>query len=409
MAFSRWNIYGSNMRSFVFAGMLVPAACASQAPASPPTTAFTGALTSPAAPPSTSVDLYAPLIGSWSVEVTDYGDDGRVYHGTGEWHFSRVLDGRAVQDVWISPPRGDRGPSYTPGPLDRYGTSIRTPLAGGEAWSVVWLNPVHNVEVHLVGRRIGDHIVQEGDQPEGTRLRWTFDELRETGFHWIGERSDDGGRTWRTQQVMVGQRMTAPYRPPVPTASAIAAASRERPAPPDSQGTAMPLEATSMIRALQARGPHASLREGAAVFDWLEGSWDLDCDLFTPEGQRTHLSGEWDFGWIVDGRMMQDALYFFPPGKPELRHGGTSLRMYDREDRQWNVVWFSPGGNFFVALKGGKIDDRIVLHGADTDGNLIRWSFNDIRADAFHWLGEKSPDHGKTWRLEQDMRVRRRR
>jgi hypothetical protein len=379
----------------MFAGALVLPGCAAPSSAALPTTAFAGALVSPAAPAPTGDDLYARLIGSWSVNVTDYGDDGTVHRDTGEWHFSRILDGRGVQDVWISPPRSARGTPHVPGPFDRFGTSIRTPLAGGTEWKVIWLNPVRNVEVQLVGRRVGDHIVQEGDQPDGARLRWTFDELGDNTFHWLGERSRDGGKTWARIQDMAGTRMASSAAPAPP---AIAG-------PPASPA---PSDATAMIRALHAGGPHPTVADGAAAFDWLQGSWDLECDLFL-DGEHRHSAGEWHFGWIVDGRMMQDALYFYPPGKPEQRTGGTSIRMYDPDGKQWTVMWLTPRGKTIVSLVGGKVGDRIVLRGGDSDGTMIRWSFNDIRADAFHWLGEKSRDGGATWAVEQDMRVRRRR
>src|SRR5262245_58249614 len=105
MASWRASAYRSIMRILAFTSTFVVASCTSH-PASPPTSAFTTALTSRTASPQ-AVDLYAPLIGSWSVNVTDYAEDGRASRGTGEWHFSRVLDGRGVQDVWISPPRRD--------------------------------------------------------------------------------------------------------------------------------------------------------------------------------------------------------------------------------------------------------------------------------------------------------------
>ena len=199
----------------MLAGALVLPGCtppphAASPTTAPPTAAFAGALVSPSTPAPTGDDLYARLIGSWSVDVTDYGDDGSVHRDTGEWHFSRILDGLGVQDVWISPPRAARTASYAPGPFDRFGTSIRTPLAGSTTWKVIWLNPVRNVEVQLIGRRVGDHIVQEGDQPGGDRLRWTFDALDDHTFHWIGERSRDGGKTWRRIQDMAGRRITAP-------------------------------------------------------------------------------------------------------------------------------------------------------------------------------------------------------
>lgn len=49
-----------------------------------------------------------------SGEVFDYDVDGSVRTGTGEWSFSWVLEGRAVQDVWISPQRALRCNSREP-------------------------------------------------------------------------------------------------------------------------------------------------------------------------------------------------------------------------------------------------------------------------------------------------------
>jgi len=339
---------------------------------------FAAALVSPDGAAPAATDIYGPLIGSWSVAVTDTLDDGGTRSDIGEWHFSRVLDGRAVQDVWVSPPRSARHRARVPGAFDRFGSSIRVPLPGGREWKVIWLNPERNVEVQLIGRCIGDLIVQEGEQPDSTRLRWTFSNVSNTGFHWLGETSLDHGRTWRTQQQMVGTRLPA-----------------------------FAADHDDMIRSLKADGPHSSIADGASTFEWLHGAWELDCDIVTRDGQRTRWKGDWHFGWIVGGRMVQDALYFYPPGQPDKRAGGTSLRLYDTQRKEWNVVWFSPGGNFFVALKGGRVGERVVLHGDDADGARIRWTFDDIRAGSFHWLGEKSDDGGRTWWVEQEMHARR--
>ena len=59
-------------------------------------------------------------------------------------------------------------------------------------------------------------------------------------------------------------------------------------------------------------------------------------------------------------------------------------------------------------LKGGAVGDRVVFEGVDGDGSPFRWSFNDIHRDSFLWRGEISADGGKTWRLEQEMRLKRR-
>jgi hypothetical protein len=165
---------------------------------------------------------------------------------------------------------------------------------------------------------------------------------------------------------------------------------------------------TEMIRALQAGAPHDSLREAAGVFGRLVGTWDLTCDRYFADGTHTKSSGVWYFGWIVDGRMMQDVIYFFPEGRPDQRVGGTTLRLYDSQAKQWRVTFFAPSRNAIVSLAGGIVGDRIILLGTDVDGATLRWSFNDIKPDSFHWLGEISTDGGKHWKVEQEMRLTRR-
>jgi hypothetical protein len=73
---------------------------------------------------------------------------------------------------------------------------------------------------------------------------------------------------------------------------------------------------TELIQALAAEGPHASLGDAAAVFDRFVGTWDLTCDRYAADGTLTKSAGVWHFGWIVDGRMMQDVIFFFPRGNP---------------------------------------------------------------------------------------------
>src|SRR6185503_20969083 len=84
MAPTSAGAYRSTMRRFMLAGALVLPGCtppphAASPTTAPPTAAFAGALVSPSTPAPTGDDLYARLIGSWSVDVTDYGDDGSVH------------------------------------------------------------------------------------------------------------------------------------------------------------------------------------------------------------------------------------------------------------------------------------------------------------------------------------------
>ncbi len=143
--------------------------------------------------------------------------------------------------------------------------------------------------------------------------------------------------------------------------------------------------------------------------DRLVGTWDCDYSFHGEDGSVRRATGELKFGWILDGRALQDIWISYPnDGKGE-RRIGTSVRFFDPNARTWRVVFIAPEYGLLMTVEGGAEGDRIVLRGADSDGSSVRWSFNDMRADSFVWLGEISGDAGKSWRLEEEHRMRRRR
>jgi hypothetical protein len=50
-----------------------------------------------------------------------------------------------------------------------------------------------------------------------------------------------------------------------------------------------------------------------------------------------------------------------------------------------------------------------VLETPDLGRKQTRWSFNDIRPDSFVWRDEASNDDGKTWKLQAEYQMKRRR
>jgi uncharacterized protein len=163
-----------------------------------------------------------------------------------------------------------------------------------------------------------------------------------------------------------------------------------------------------MIEALLAETPHQALGDAAAAFARFAGTWDLTCKRWMADGKEVDSRGVWHFSWIIDGWMMQDVIYFYSDGNPRERTGGTTLRMYDAEHKEWRVSFYAPARNAIISLAGGQVGDRIVLYGIDTDGSRLRWSFNDLTRESFRWIGEISSDGGLTWRMEQEMLLRRR-
>ena len=151
-------------------------------------------------------DLYGFLIGSWELDVVAYPDDGNVTHSTGEAHVAWVLDGRAIQDVFINPQRSDRTPD-SPKFGNWYGTTFRYFDPTIRAWRVFWFNPDDGVRAELIGRRRGNEIVQEGHFPDGTPIRWTFSEITPDSCRWRGERLEPDGKTWRLQVEFRARRV----------------------------------------------------------------------------------------------------------------------------------------------------------------------------------------------------------
>src|SRR5262245_30862757 len=154
-------------------------------------------------------DVYNWLIGSWEMRVLDYDGDGSVHESRGEWHFEWVLEGRAIQDVFVVPSRNQRSGNLSK-ENNRYGTSIRVYDPSIKAWRVTWINPVRQVENHLIGKKVGDEIIQEGMDPGGSsRIRWCFRDIRKDSFRWTGEESTDNGKTWQLGAEFYGTRMSS--------------------------------------------------------------------------------------------------------------------------------------------------------------------------------------------------------
>lgn len=136
---------------------------------------------------------YGRLIGSWRGEYRDPHPEGDEV-GPLEVHFGWALEGRAVQDMWLVP---DDAATATR-KRSMYGTSLRVFDAAAKLWRVDWFNTRRGAHVHLVGRRIGDDIVQTGywdDRPQ----RWCFRDVGADAFTWEAHGLDDDGVSWRLQ------------------------------------------------------------------------------------------------------------------------------------------------------------------------------------------------------------------
>jgi hypothetical protein len=154
-----------------------------------------------------NMGLYGWLIGSWALDVTRFLDDGSTRRRPGEWHFGWVLEGRAIQDVWIVPPRGAARQGDAVANTNSYGTTLRVYDPGIDAWQIQWTDPVTQTYLSMIGRKEGDDIVQLGTSPDGNLIRWSFRDIMRDSFLWRGEVSTDKGASWRRIVEFLARRV----------------------------------------------------------------------------------------------------------------------------------------------------------------------------------------------------------
>jgi hypothetical protein len=171
---------------------------------------------------------------------------------------------------------------------------------------------------------------------------------------------------------------------------------------------------SDMIEALAADGPFPEYVDKLMLFGRLVGGWDIEGRHFNPEGQVTkEQRGEWHFGWVLEGRAIQDVI-LTPPREERRRTGasaddyGMAIRFYDARIDAWRVTALTPVFGVIVSLIARPVGDEIVLEGRAPDNKLYRWIFSDITDHTFRWNGYVSADEGHTWFMEEEIRGRRR-
>jgi hypothetical protein len=154
----------------------------------------------PAAPYQEKLMLFGQFVGDWDFQGVEYHTGGSRVTDKGEIEFAWVLQGRAVQDVWIERERSD-------GQTKTYGTTIRFYDPKIDAWRTNWIDPAVGSVQALIGRKVGDEIVLEGKEPDGAAIRWIFSAIKPNSFHWRSERFID--KSWRVTEECSVQRVKA--------------------------------------------------------------------------------------------------------------------------------------------------------------------------------------------------------
>jgi hypothetical protein len=163
------------------------------------------------------------------------------------------------------------------------------------------------------------------------------------------------------------------------------------------------------IEGLGADGPFPEYKEQLMLFGQLVGSWDIvGVKSPNPSGVAFKQRGEVHFGWVLDGRAVQDVWMTYDEDSNRAVPVGTTIRVYDPSIDAWLSTWISVVHRSVQTFIARKIGEEIVLESKTNEGNPERWIFSEIRPESFRWHSEETRDGGKTWVLTEEMTIRRR-
>jgi hypothetical protein len=161
------------------------------------------------------------------------------------------------------------------------------------------------------------------------------------------------------------------------------------------------MTARTFVDALHSSGPAADRADKMQLYGRLIGDWTMDGVVHLDDGTQHRATGEIHFGWVLEGRAIQDVWAF-----PSIFYG-TTLRIYDPALDAWHILWSDPLRQFYTRQIGRAQGNDIVQIGKNDAGESVRWSFTEITPPSFHWIGERSRDDGKTWQLQAEFFARR--
>lgn len=131
-------------------------------------------------------NYFGKLIGSWKIEYIDNSSSRKI---KGEWHFSWILEGMAIQDVIVLPGF-------------ECGTTLRVYNPGTTYWDVAYC---YTGKIMRFEARKQDKVIVLTNL-EDKRRKWVFAKIEEDNFHWQDVMVNDDGE-WQVCFDLYAQRM----------------------------------------------------------------------------------------------------------------------------------------------------------------------------------------------------------
>jgi hypothetical protein len=143
------------------------------------------------------------LVGTWEVEYADFMKDGTTLHRTGEFLVGWIMDGRALQDLWIVDPWGKHKDREIYTDVHYFDAKSRT-------WHATFVDPQDGSVARFTAGEVGkDRFVLESKELDSGETRWSFNDIRPDSFIYRDEGSNDGGKTWKLRSEYRMKRRSA--------------------------------------------------------------------------------------------------------------------------------------------------------------------------------------------------------
>ncbi len=148
------------------------------------------------------VAQWGKLVGNWDIVVEMIGEDGNVTQSfNAEWNWFYIMNGLAIQDVFILPKRADNIE-----PSDYFvGTGIRIYDEDKKKWQTSWLDTSSKRIELREAVSTDQNIVVIHNTEGGDKLRYTYYDMNAESFKWKQESANNDGR-WKVTQTVVAKR-----------------------------------------------------------------------------------------------------------------------------------------------------------------------------------------------------------
>ena len=158
----------------------------------------------PYPPLKNRLKLFGQFVGDWDiVSVKSPNPSGVAFKAGGEVHFAWILDGRAIQDVWMT--YDEELKKTIP-----VGTTIRVYNPGSGAWKSTWISVIRHTVQTFIAHQFREDVIMEGITEAAKPERWIFSEIRPDSFTCLSEESSDDCESWTLTEEMVMRRRHQP-------------------------------------------------------------------------------------------------------------------------------------------------------------------------------------------------------